>query len=386
MDDHRMNPDAVERLYQRVRRQNDELQAKGELPMLPFGPMSPQGWEEWKAHPARQPALADRPTRTLRSKGMIPPIVTPGDLAPQTFELPKAVGYCFEPPAYLTGTSFEEAANLALTRRLVRAVECLHPSETPIPNRESWKYVNFEQERVICDLARFTAGLYSTASKWKPTVDEEHQLRSLFGAWMKCHVEYYEGASFWDLNYRQLKLTAVAAVTSCACRVGLRLGPGDLQTCVTIETPANDPDVDEKIKVAHDKLLAVASGERIGLRIPLADKGATDWYVPAAVLMLDVSDFSDEPQMVLVDTSSIDEAERVEAFLWTRWLPAINRLGAYGKWTALRLEGPPEHQATALRLYLEALTDEPPYIVRRRRAQGIEYSDGENRWRLCHQD
>ena len=90
----------------------------------------------------------------------------------------------------------------------------------------------------------------------------------------------------------------------------------------------------------HDKVLAYMKNERTNFTVPYKDGNVTRYYYPDLIVRVD--DGNEDPLNVIVEVKGIKKTQTLlkKQTVEEQWIPGVNSLGTYGRWTFAQFEDP----------------------------------------------
>lgn len=257
----------------------------------------------------------------------------------------------------MTGTDvpsvaeFDSQADFELTQD--RVAKSRSAGNIGIRNDSDTELQAFRLEQVEFHLAEHSAKAFAGLEKIRvQSPDRFDALRRVYRRWLQEHLKCDSKTSPGHLLYRTLADEVCQRVMGYLTQVTLVTKPGVMYAEIFVNDCESSPLGDS----ANDRLLAVARGERLGLQIPLALSEGLRFYEPAALIVVDERGYPDDPLHLLVEPGVTECDRQIDTVIRARWLPAVNRIGCFGRWSFLRLEGDETRQASALQQHLDRLT------------------------------
>ena len=89
-----------------------------------------------------------------------------------------------------------------------------------------------------------------------------------------------------------------------------------------------------RVAEAHPKVRAYIKNQGLGLEVPYQLGSRARSYVPDFIVLLDDGHGEDDPLNLIVEIKGYrrEDAKDKKTAMETRWVPAVNRLGAFGRW------------------------------------------------------
>jgi type III restriction enzyme len=86
----------------------------------------------------------------------------------------------------------------------------------------------------------------------------------------------------------------------------------------------------------HPKVLAYVKNQGLGLDVPYHMGGVLKSYVPDFIVVTDDAHGTHDPLHVVVEVKGYrrEDAKSKKETMETYWVPGVNRLGSYGRWTS----------------------------------------------------
>ncbi len=90
-----------------------------------------------------------------------------------------------------------------------------------------------------------------------------------------------------------------------------------------------------RVAEAHPQVRAYVKNHNLGLEVPYRFGGASRRYLPDFVVLVDDGRGPDDPLHLVVEVKGYrrEDAKEKKAAMETYWVPAVNHLGSYGRWT-----------------------------------------------------
>ena len=90
-----------------------------------------------------------------------------------------------------------------------------------------------------------------------------------------------------------------------------------------------------RVAEAHPQVRAYVKNHNLGLEVPYRFGGASRRYLPDFVVLVDDGRGPDDPLHLVVEVKGYrrEDAKEKKAAMETYWVPAVNHLASYGRWT-----------------------------------------------------
>ena len=90
-----------------------------------------------------------------------------------------------------------------------------------------------------------------------------------------------------------------------------------------------------RVAEAHPRVRAYVKNHNLGLEVPYLYQGEARRYRPDFIVLVDDGRGPDDPLQLVVEIKGLrgDEAKQKKSTMDTQWIPGVNNLGAFGRWS-----------------------------------------------------
>jgi type III restriction enzyme len=94
-----------------------------------------------------------------------------------------------------------------------------------------------------------------------------------------------------------------------------------------------------RVAESHAKVMAYTKNHNLGLEVPYRYGSETRKYLPDFIVLVDDGHGSDDPLHLVVEIKGYrrEDAKEKKSTMDTYWVPGVNHLGAYGRWSFVEL-------------------------------------------------
>ena len=116
-----------------------------------------------------------------------------------------------------------------------------------------------------------------------------------------------------------------------------------------------------RVAEAHPRVRAYVKNQGLGLEVPYHYEGALKSYVPDFIVLVDDGRGDGDPLIVLVEIKGYrrEDAKSKKETMETLWVPGVNHLGSYGRWTSVELTDAFAMEESFERMITEAVGGKP---------------------------
>ncbi len=307
---------------------------------------------------------------------------------------PRVAGYRVELPGERLAANFDDDSMLELTP------EDVGPAET--------ENQGILGQSVLLTLAHTASTRLPTVAyhlarnlvetKWQdadgsPKLHLFGQLKNIAMQWLRSHLVCQGGTYPAQLLYKKLGDEACERITRGIVRGNIERGAAtvlldpynpsgstaDVHFATSKETYRTDPrrchinhvvcDSGWEAECArtaetHPKVHAYVKNQGLGFTVPYRLGGEARSYVPDFIVLADDGHGEDDLLHLMVEVKGrrLEDAKAKKETVETQWLPGVNRLGEYGRWTFVELRN-----VYRMREEIDAVLAEAPHNMESRR-------------------